>query len=243
MLIGKAGIDLKWRNLNSQELLDAGHTLWELQGGVAGYGTQEAYSQAFLKQAQAGSDMFRTWRVLLGNTTRLFRGPVDASWGVTSGVSTALVSGFVMPGTVDPALSHASMQKWYGEWALPADTLIVPKGTDLSVLGRLTPQHPVFLKEGYLVANFRDIEMVRGGDFQHPVLEYGGRTDLEAAKRRITDAADLAHLSDASTDAGNGWLLEGYSVAQGAWDFREGDAVVFYANRRSTEDLMGQGTH
>ena len=85
--------------------------------------------------------------------------------------------------------------------------------------------------------------MVRSGDFLHPVLQYGGRTDVAAANGRIADVTDLSRLSASGTDAGNGWLLEGYSVAQGNWDLREGDAVVFYANRRSTDDLMGQGTH
>jgi hypothetical protein len=233
-LIRKGGISLKWRSLQQSELLSTGSTLWELQGDTAGIG-KGGFAEAFSRQAQAGSDMFRTWRVLMGQTTRLFRGPVASAGGVVS-----------LPSTVDPALAHASMQRWFGEWSLPPDTLIVPAGTDLSALGRLTPQHPVFLKEGYLVANFRNMELIRRGDYQNPLLLYGGRAgavDSVSGGNRSQNVDDFSTLPAAAVDQGNGWLLEGYSVRQGMWDLREGDAVLFYANRRSTDDLMGLGTH
>jgi hypothetical protein len=120
----------------------------------------------------------------------------------------------------------------------------------------------VFLKEGYLVVNFRDIELIRNGDFAHPVLNYSGRATEDGADAvgaigaagvesggivnaadRTVDPASWSVLPADVLELGNGWLLEGYRVQQSGWDLREGDAVVFYANRRATDDLQGLGTH
>jgi hypothetical protein len=253
VLVTKGGLDLKWQNLSSEDILAAARANWRLWGGVPGFATAEAYAQACLKQVQVPSDMYRPWRIMLTPSVRLYRGPtLSMGSDPTDPAGAAELS----------TLAYASMQRWLGEWSLPADTLIVPAGTDLSQYGPLAAHHPVFLKEGYLVVNFRDIELIRNGDFAHPVLNYSGRATedgpdaggaigaggvesggIDGAADRTVDPASWSVLPADVLELGNGWLLEGYRVQQSGWDLREGDAVVFYANRRATDDLQGLGTH
>jgi len=231
-LVDKAGVDLAYRGLSAEEFTRTGTALALLSTAAdpSASGNTAFLNSAgtqFLKQAQSGVNMFRPWRVLLGSTTRTFRGPASgAAWQ--------------LPDEVDPTLAFASMQKWYGEWRLPADTLIVPAGTDLTKIPRITAAHPVFIKDGYLAVNFRSIELCRNGDFSHPVLLYAGRDATPAAWR---DDLRTASLSGTQLDEGNGWLLEGYNPAQGGMPLVEGDAVLFYAGRSATDDLTGLGTH
>ena len=237
-------INLAYRVVTDTEWLESGRILWKMKGGVSGYASESIFAKAFLQRSQNGVDMFRTWRILMGESVRTFRGPTS-----------------VQPPVVNESLALASMQKWYGEYRLPPDTLIVAKGTDLSRLARITPNDPVFMKEGYLLVNFRSMEAVNNGDYTHPVLLYSGR-DLDVSS--VSKASGLYGVSPIITDKGNGWLLEGYQTSQtsqanqsnqpgqpsqpnqsnnGSWDLREGDAIAFYANRRSTDDLTGLGTH
>jgi hypothetical protein len=272
-------INLSYRGLMETEWTDTGKSLWNLKGGIAGYVSESVFAAAFLHRAQKGIDMFRTWRILMGEPVRTFRGPVFSSANhpftkpVNAGNSAIVAdAGANSPGpgdsvasswsaAADETLAFASMQKWYGEYRLPPDTLIVPKGTDLSRFAHITPQDPVFLKDGYLLVNFRDMEVVNNGDDSHPALRYSGRDNdpSPAGNPPFIEGADTI-----LTDKGNGWFLEGYKTnqayqsvnktqstqtaqaaqaAQATWDLREGDAVAFYANRRSTDDVAGLGTH
>jgi hypothetical protein len=239
-------MNLLYRGLSETEWMETGKTLWQLKGGVAGYASDSAYAAAFLKDAQKSADMFRTWLILMGEPVRTFRGPMPPA---------------ALPANMEETSAFASMQKWYGEYRLPPDTLIVPKGTDLSRLSHITPQDSVFLKEGYLLVNFRAMEVIGNGDYAHPALLYSGR-DLDAAS--VDKPSVLNGADPFVTDMGNGWFLEGYQTSQTnqafmdgkpaqpsradqavqtSWDLREGDAIAFYANRRSTDDIMGLGTH
>lgn len=243
-------INLAYRGLTETEWSESGKALWQMKGGITGYASESIFAKAFLQGSQNGVDMFRTWRILMGESVRTFRGPTST-----------------LPPVVNKTLAFASMQKWYGEYRLPSDTLIVPKDTDLSRIARITPKDPVFIKEGYLLINFRSMEVVNNGDYAHPVLLYSGR-DMDASS--ASKASGLNGVSPTVADKGNGWLLEGYQTSQtsqpsqtnqsnqpnqpgqpsqpnqsnkGSWDLREGDAIAFYANRRSTDDLTGLGTH
>jgi hypothetical protein len=94
----------------------------------------------------------------------------------------------------------------------------VPKGTDLSKERNITRKNPIFLKDGYVLVNFKDIAIINGEDFDNPSLMYTGKT-------------------------GDGWALEGYDTNQGGWQLVTGDILAYYANRRATDDYMGAGTH
>ncbi len=240
--VWKGKVDFSYRNLSKTEWEAAGTAGWNINGVTDGFSTESAFVQAFIQSAQKGTDMFRTWRILLGESVRTFRGPAVAGTSSNVSIYSSNTSAPVLslPESVDATLAYASMQKWYGEYRLPPDTLIVPKDTDLSKIPRISPQNPIFLKEGYLMVNFRAMEVIDHGDFTSPVLLYGGSdSDTQCTGK----PASFAAAAPALMDAGNGWYLEGYSDNQNGWDIREGDAVAFYANRRSTDDFLGLGTH
>lgn len=94
---------------------------------------------------------------------------------LTEEIRTFIGSKSNLPSGVDPARANASVQKWYGEYSLPADLYAVPAGTNVAEYGRthqgLTDQSPLFLKNGYIVVNF-NIETVQDGNTANPHLQY-----------------------------------------------------------------------
>lgn len=133
-----------------------------------------------------------------------------------------------IPSGVDPARVNASMQKWYGEYSLPADLYVVKAGTNVAEFGRthngLSDHSPVFLKDGYIVVNF-NIETVRNGESSQPYLQYINAplmnqwTQMEGFARTVTDPY-------------------GRSFA-----LRDGDVVFYEANRSSRDDFSSMVTH
>ena len=174
--VWKGKVDFAYRNLSKTEWEAAGITDWRLNGGANGFNTESSFVQAFIQNAQKGTDMFRTWRILMGESVRTFRGPAVTGMNTDVSIYSNNTSAPVLslPDSVDKTLAYASMQKWYGEYRLPPDTLLVPKDTDLSKIPRISPQNPIFLKEGFLIVNFRAMEVIDHGDFANPVLLYGG---------------------------------------------------------------------
>ena len=193
-------LDFKYRGINLSEFTNAAESIYRLRGGIGTY-TSAKWAEEFPKLSQTGAITFSNTKVLLSEPVRSFIGPTQ---NIPSGVNT------------DKAF--ASAQKWYGEYKLPSDILIVPKGTDLSNERNLTRNSPVFLKDGYLLVNFRDIAVINGEDFDNPSLMYKGKT-------------------------GDGWALEGYDTNQGGWQLVTGDVFAYYADRRATDDYIGTGTH
>ncbi|MFD6903420.1 DUF5704 domain-containing protein, partial [Streptomyces diastaticus] len=58
--------------------------------------------------------------------------------------------------SVQPVRATASIQQWYGQYSLPAQVKVVPKGTQIYEFGRknkLTDKSPLFLKDGYIIVN------------------------------------------------------------------------------------------
>lgn len=80
-----------------------------------------------------------------------------------------------LPEGVDRARANASIQKWYGEYSLPASVYVVAKGVIPAAYGRthqgLTEQSPIFLKDGYIVVNF-NLESLQEGKSSQPHLQY-----------------------------------------------------------------------
>ncbi|GIP21568.1 DUF5704 domain-containing protein [Paenibacillus sp. J22TS3] len=132
-----------------------------------------------------------------------------------------------IPTRVDPDRANASVQKWYGEYSLPADIYAVPAGTNLAEYGRthggLTNRSPIFLKHGYLIVNF-DIETIDQGNSKEPRLQY-----IHAPLM-------------------NQWQLEGYSrkivnpYGQ-RYSLLDGDALFYHADKSSRDDFRSNVTH
>ena len=193
-------LDFKYRGIDEKEFSKTAEAMFRLRGGIEGY-TLDQWKNGFAKISQNGVVSYKYSKILLGEPLRSFIGPEAG-----------------LPQGVNPDKALASVQKWYGEFRLPADCLAVPKGTDLSKIRNLTRNSPVFLKDGYIVVNFSDISVINNDNFQSPSLKYTGKT-------------------------GDGWLLEGYNQNQGGWQLLKGDILAYYVDKRATDDYTGAGTH
>ncbi|MFM9279119.1 DUF5704 domain-containing protein [Paenibacillus jiagnxiensis] len=135
-----------------------------------------------------------------------------------------------IPKTVDPGRAVASIQKWYGEYSLPAAPYAVPAGFNIAEYGRtnkLSDNSPIFLKDGYIVVNFNIETYQDGSDTPH--LRY-------------------YRLPGDSTPLDNQWQLEGYSnVVQDKYDHEfaapDGDVAYYHGNLSSYDDFRSSVTH
>ncbi len=131
-----------------------------------------------------------------------------------------------LPSGVDLDRANAAIQRWYGEYSLPADVYAVPKGTNLERLARetlLDDKAPVFLQNGYIVVNF-NLETLQNGNTLAPHLQY-----MHAPLM-------------------NQWKLEGFNGSpvdeQGIrWQTRDGDVVWYHADQSSRDDFQAQVSH
>lgn len=131
-----------------------------------------------------------------------------------------------IPSGVSVDRANAAIQRWYGEYSLPADVYAVPKGTNLESLARqnqLDEKASVFLKDGYIVVNF-NIETLRDGNTEAPHLQY-----------------IYAPLM-------NQWQMEGFNNrpvdSRGrTWHLKDGDVVFYHADQSSRSDFQSQVPH
>ncbi|NLB78077.1 MAG: hypothetical protein GX796_04305, partial [Clostridiaceae bacterium] len=193
-------LDFKYRGIDLNEFKNTAESIYRLRSGMGDY-SFEKWAIEFPKLSQTGVITSKYTKILLSEPVRSFIGPTRN-----------------IPHEVNADKAFASAQKWYGEYRLPLDCLIVPKGTDLSKERNLTKNSPVFLKDGYVLVNFKDIAIINAEDFDNPSLMYAGKT-------------------------GDGWALEGYNINQGGWQLVTGDVIAYYADKRATDDYLGTGTH
>ncbi|WP_434753227.1 DUF5704 domain-containing protein [Paenibacillus amylolyticus] len=131
-----------------------------------------------------------------------------------------------LPSGVNIDRANAAIQRWYGEYSLPADVYAIPKGTNLERLARetrLDDKAPVFLHDGYIVVNF-NLESLQNGNTLAPHLQY-----IHGALM-------------------NQWKLEGFNASpvdeQGIrWPIRDGDVVWYHADQSSRDDFQSQVPH
>ncbi|MGN7358238.1 DUF5704 domain-containing protein [Paenibacillus sp. SAFN-054] len=132
-----------------------------------------------------------------------------------------------IPTSVDTERANVSIQKWYGEYSLPAEPFAVAAGTNVAEYGRthggLDAKSPVFLKDGYIIVNF-NIESIQQGDLSRPHLQYINAPLM------------------------NQWQLEGFNRSiQDAYGYRftlkDGDVVFYNADKSSRDDFSSQVPH
>lgn len=121
----------------------------------------------------------------------------------------------------------AHEQTWYGEYSVPTDAYVVAKDTKIheaGLLGRLNENHPIFLRDGYIIVNF-NIETIRNGDVAHPYLQYihakymNQWFDMEGFARSVTDPyGHVFHLQD-------------------------GDVMFYHGDASSKDDFTSSVTH
>ncbi len=144
------------------------------------------------------------------------------------GVRTLIGPKTGIPSGVDPARVNAAVQRWYGEYSLPAEVYAVPAGTNVAEYGRtyggLTDRSAVFLKKGYIAVNF-NIETVRDGETERPYLQYiraplmNQWTGMEGFARSVIDPY------------GRRFVL------------KDGDVVLYHADVSSRDDFRPLVTH
>ncbi|WP_433943212.1 DUF5704 domain-containing protein [Paenibacillus sp. SN-8-1] len=132
-----------------------------------------------------------------------------------------------IPYGVDVQRANASIQKWYGEYSLPADIYGVVAGTNLAEYGRthqgLTDRSPVFLKNGYFIVNF-NLETIDQGNLKEPHLQY-----IHAPLM-------------------NQWKLEGFNnnfmnPYGRTYTLQDGDVVFYHTDKSSRDDFRSSVTH
>ena len=106
-------------------------------------------------------------------------------------------------------------QKWYGEFYLPSQTVVVPRGLNLSTYTRLKIGEAPFITKGYIAVNF-DIK----GYHNIKTLK-----DLETLE---------AYNTYKTADLGNAWSREGYKTNIPGINLMEGDVVFYHVDRRAS---------
>ncbi|SHO46695.1 DUF5704 domain-containing protein [Anaerocolumna xylanovorans] len=156
--------------------------------------------------------IYNFMNIMLPSTLRTFMGFVDP-----------------IPQTVAEKQVASSVQNWYGEYYLPAEVHVVPKGYDIIDYGLhhggLDYHEDFWLKEGYIIVNF-DITTVKDGEL------------------------NLSYINAANSANGycNMWKREGYQYQKTSYhginfEFQDGDYVIYYANHNVWEDYISSGTH
>lgn len=144
------------------------------------------------------------------------------------GVRTLIGPKAGIPSGVDLARVNAAVQKWYGEYSLPADLYAVAAGANVAEYGRthggLTDKSPIFLKNGYIVVNF-NIETIRNGEIKSPYLQYINAPlmnqwqGMEGFARTVRDPHGRT------------------------FSLRDGDVVFYHADKSSRDDFRSMVTH
>jgi len=135
-----------------------------------------------------------------------------------------------IPSTVNKDDIAKSKQNWYGEYYLPSEIHVVPKGFNINQYltdfgGGITYREPFWINGGYIVVNF-EIESIKDGN-RH--LSY------------INEKNALnGHL--------NMWEREGFQYQKAdyqgnVFNFENGDIVLYYVNKSVSDDWESKGTH
>lgn len=171
------------------------------------------YEDITLKKWKAQSmKVYNFMNIMLPYTLRTFVGYVNP---VPSGVTEKQIA--------------SSVQKWYGEYYLPAEIHVASKDFDVKAYaannGGLDYHESFWLKDGYIIVNF-SITTVNNG------------------------ALSLSYINAANAMEGycNMWKREGYQYQKNSYgnvsfDFQDGDYVIYYANKNVKEDWRSSGTH
>ncbi|MEF2964202.1 DUF5704 domain-containing protein [Paenibacillus sp. M1] len=140
-----------------------------------------------------------------------------------------------IPESVDKLRANASIQKWYGEYSLPADPYVVEAGTNIAEYGRthggLDEKSPIFLKDGYIIVNF-NIETIRDDNLSEPHLQY-----IHAPMMNLKEGNDKKRE--------NQWEMEGYpAVIRDSFGhpfkLEYGDVAFYHADKSSRDDFSSQ---
>ncbi|WP_179292185.1 DUF5704 domain-containing protein [Paenibacillus campinasensis] len=202
-----------FRNVPTEELVDTASIKYDnyFTPGQLGPMTRQEYIQTYInKETKKKTPVGGYDLLLLPEQLRSFIGPKTN-----------------IPASVNVQRANAAVQKWYGEYSLPAEPYVVEAGLDIAEYGRthggLDDNSPIFFKNGYIIVNF-NIETIRNADLQNPHLQY-----IHAPLM-------------------NQWQLEGYQrIVRDSFGNRftlqDGDVVFYHADLSSRDDFSSQVPH
>jgi hypothetical protein len=134
-----------------------------------------------------------------------------------------------LPASVTEKAVAQSVQNWYGEYYLPSDIHVTPRDFDITEYfknnGGFTYKEPFWLKDGYIIVNFA-IESIQDG------------------KRH------LSYINPINSGSGylNMWKREGFQYQKtdyhgSAFNFEDGDYILYHSNSSAAKDYISSGTH
>lgn len=137
-----------------------------------------------------------------------------------------------IPGSVDPKKVVRSVQNWYGEYYIPSNTHVLPKGYDLSSYIEnhregIDFSEDIWLKKGYIIINFDIVTYQEGNDKGH-----------------------LSYINKDNALQGycNMWKIEGPQLQKtdnkgNIFNFKYGDYIMYYTDKSAGADYISGGTH
>ena len=137
-----------------------------------------------------------------------------------------------IPSVVDPKKVIQSVQNWYGEYYLPSDVHVLPKGFDITNYagnkGGIDYTEDIWLKNGYIVVNY-DIQTIQKGNSEESHLSY-------------------INKDNALKGYCNMWRMEGSQLvktdtAGNTFEFKYGDYIMYYTDKSAAQDYISGGTH
>ena len=134
-----------------------------------------------------------------------------------------------VPAGVNPDKVAASKQKWYGEYYLPSDIHVLPKGFDLKSYIEdnqgVDLNEDIWLKDGYLVVNLNIVTVQDG--FQE--LSY---TNLDNEAEGYCNMWKLQNFQYEKRDFQNN-----------RFQFEDGDFLMIDLKASAKKDYGSHGTH
>lgn len=212
----KVGSDKDKLNTKSYML---GDTYWQVPDTeIAATAYVKDVSKKDVKAQKAS--MFYFGKIVLSSTFKTY-----------AGTSKYTPSGTI-PSVVDPKKVIQSVQNWYGEYYLPSDVHVLPKGLDITAYirdnGALDYTEDIWLKNGYIVVNY-DIETIQNGKSEESHLSY-------------------INKDNALKGYCNMWRMEGSQLvkidnAGNTFEFKYGDYLMYYTDKSAAQDYISGGTH
>ncbi|MNJ51397.1 hypothetical protein D3C77_466990 [compost metagenome] len=218
------------RNVPEQELADTAQYEYEAKQNGKAEISRDAYAQDYInKQSKLKTPIGSYSLMLLPRQLGTMIGPKQ--WYLNG----------AMPYAVNQMRANVAVQKWYGEYSLPATPYIVEKGINLGRYGALDDKSNVFLQnadpDGYIIVNF-NIETIRDGNLKEPHLQYINAPMMNQTVKQ----------GDKEEKYKNQWLMEGFQSkildAYGNnFQLKEGDVVFYHGNKSSRSDFGSYITH
>lgn len=201
------------RNVPPEQIIDTASIKYDnyFAPGQLGQMTKQEYIESYInKETKKKTPVGGFDLLLMPEQLRTFIGPKTN-----------------LPASVNVQRANAAVQKWYGEYSLPAEPYVVEAGLDIAEYGRthggLHDKSPIFFRNGYIIVNF-NIETIRNGDLQRPHLQYIHGPLM------------------------NQWRLEGFNRAVqdsfgNLFNLLDGDVVFYHGELSSRDDFSSQVPH